>query len=275
MILINGQAGHSIPISDRGFQYGDGLFETMAVKQGMPLCLPGHLERLTHGCQRLNIPKPEWSTLQKEIKTVAGDLQRGVLKIIVTRGASGRGYAPVTNVSANRVITSFDWPDYPSRFREEGIDACLCETRLARNSKLAGLKHLNRLEQVLGRGECDANKVPEGIMLDTDGNLIEGTMSNLFLIQKDRLITPILTHSGIQGVIRARILELSHEIKGLEVRVEKLPPSILAQVDGAFFCNSVMGIWPIKRIAKYHYSIPYIIRQLQRELVDLRIISES
>nr|VFJ49865.1 MAG: aminodeoxychorismate lyase apoprotein [Candidatus Kentron sp. FW] len=277
MILVNGQATDSISAVDRGFQYGDGVFETMAVTEGVPLCLPEHLDRLTDGCQRLWLPQPAQALLQKEVQAVANNIGRGVLKIMISRGVGGRGYAPTPHASeihppATRIVASFDWPDYPANFFEKGIETCLCEIRLGRNSKLAGIKHSNRLEQVLGRAECEEKGIPEGIMLDTDGDIIEGTMSNLFLVQGNKLITPVLSHSGVRGIIRARIIDLAHEIAGINVCVTRLRPSALYHSDGAFFCNSVMGIWPVKKLADHCYSIAPVIRRLQRELIERQII---
>nr|VFJ72654.1 MAG: aminodeoxychorismate lyase apoprotein [Candidatus Kentron sp. FW] len=277
MILVNGQATDTISAVDRGFQYGDGIFETMAVAEGVPLCLPEHLDRLADGCQRLWLPQPAQALLQEEVQAVANNIERGVLKIMISRGVGGRGYAPTSHASkihppATRIVASFDWPDYPADFFEEGIETCLCDMRLGRNSELAGIKHLNRLEQVLGRAECEEKGIPEGIMRDADDDIIEGTMSNLFLVQGNKLITPALSHSGVRGIIRARIIDLAHEMVGMNVCVTRLRPSALYHSDGAFFCNSVMGMWPVKKLADHRYSISPAIRRLQRELIERRII---
>nr|VFK33631.1 MAG: aminodeoxychorismate lyase apoprotein [Candidatus Kentron sp. MB]VFK76337.1 MAG: aminodeoxychorismate lyase apoprotein [Candidatus Kentron sp. MB] len=272
MILINGKASDTISATDRGFQYGDGLFETMAIDQGIPLCLFDHLARLARGCQRLRIPQPARGLLQKESRTVASNVERGVLKIIITRGVGGRGYAPPPNPLATRFIADFPWPDYPASFFEEGIETALCETRLARNPGLAGIKHLNRLEQVLGKAECVEKGVPEGIMLDTEGNLIEGVMSNLFLIRGNELMTPSLASSGVQGIVRDRIIRVARETAGMTVGVTKIDHSVLPHADGIFFCNSIMGIWPVKKLAQHRYPIPSIIRWLKKELIRGRII---
>lgn len=273
-VLINGRESDVVGIADRGFQYGDGLFETLAVARGIPLCLMDHLERLARGCRRLNIPEPARGPLRSEIEAVAGGLERGVLKIIVTRGPGGRGYAPVATGPATRVIAGFGWPDYPASFGEEGIETCLCETRLGRNAGLAGIKHLNRLEQVLGRGECEARGVPEGIMRDTDGNLIEGTMSNLFLARGKELTTPILDHSGVDGIVRRRIIRLARTMAdwGIGARESRLAPSALDDAEEVFFCNSLIGIWPVRRFGKRTYAIGPVIRRLRSELMKGGII---
>jgi len=271
-ILINRQETDVIPATDRGFQYGDGIFETLAVEEGIPLCLTEHLARLAYGCQRLRIQESVPASLQEEIGIVAGNMERGVVKIIISRGAGGRGYGLVGTGPATQVVAGFDWPGYPREYHEQGIETFFCETRLGCNPALAGMKHLNRLEQVLGRAECEEKGAPEGIMLDTKGNLIEGTMSNLFLIQGSKLITPDLTGSGVRGIIRDRIIGVAHEIAEIDIRAARLAPSALFHADGVFFCNSVLGIWPVKRFKGRRYAIGPIIRRLQRELVARRII---
>nr|VFK15945.1 MAG: aminodeoxychorismate lyase apoprotein [Candidatus Kentron sp. LFY] len=285
-MLINGQPCDTISANDRGLQYGDGLFETIAVDKWIPLCLSEHLDRLARGCRRLRIPEPARASLQQEIHIVSGELQRGIVKVIITRGVGGRGYAPTPTTpvpntavsspnaaasSPTRLVAGFQWPDYPIDFSREGIDTCLCDTRLGRNVALAGIKHLNRLEQVLGRIECAQKGVPEGIMLDSDGCLIEGTMSNLFLVRGNQLITPVLAESGVRGITRDRIIHVA-EMVGIDVRVTRLDPSALFHADGLFFCNSVMGIWPVKRFVDRCYSVPPVIRRLRRELIEGRVI---
>nr|VFK79923.1 MAG: 4-amino-4-deoxychorismate lyase [Candidatus Kentron sp. SD] len=271
MILINGQPSETIFPTDRGFQYGDGLFETMAVEKGIPLCLNCHLDRLALGCRRLGIPGPARAVLQREIQIVVGNIQRGVLKIVISRGVGGRGYAPPSNIPPTRVVADFPWPDYPAEFSEEGVETFLCETRLGRNIRLAGIKHLNRLEQVLGRAECEERDAPEGIMSDTEGDIIEGAMSNLFLVRGNGLITPALASSGVRGIVRERIIRVARMLE-IDVRVTRLDPSALSHAEGAFFCNSVMGIWPVKRFAGRRYFIPLLIRRLQRESIKRGII---
>nr|VFJ88653.1 MAG: aminodeoxychorismate lyase apoprotein [Candidatus Kentron sp. H]VFJ90767.1 MAG: aminodeoxychorismate lyase apoprotein [Candidatus Kentron sp. H]VFJ96901.1 MAG: aminodeoxychorismate lyase apoprotein [Candidatus Kentron sp. H] len=272
IVLVNGHRSDVIPITDRGLQYGDGVFETLAVEQGVPLCLGDHLDRLTRGCRQLNIRGPARALLEDEAGIVAENLARGVLKILVSRGVGGRGYAPIATGPGTRIVAGFDWPDYPDGFREEGIEACLCKTRLGRNAGLAGIKHLNRLEQVLGRGECQARGVPEGIMSDTHGNLIEGTMSNLFLVRGNQLFTPRLTDSGVRGIVRARIIRLARTMEGLGVRASTLAPSALRDAHEVFFCNSLIGIWPVRRLENHAYPIGPIARRLWAELTKRRVI---
>ena len=153
MILVNGVPTEMVPVQDRGFQYGDGLFETLAIREGRPLRWLAHMERLARDCAILGIPAPPEAVLAAEADRLCSEQQRCVLKLTVTRGCGGRGYAPPPEPEPTRVLALHDWPAYPRSFWNEGISAVVCRTRLAHQPQLAGLKHLNRLEQVLARRE--------------------------------------------------------------------------------------------------------------------------
>ncbi|MEY3788203.1 MAG: hypothetical protein RLZ75_2410, partial [Pseudomonadota bacterium] len=180
MILVNGTPQTHIEISDRGFQYGDGLFETITVHNSKAVFLQQHINRLTAACQRLHIPTPDLDTLHTEIKHLCQHTEHSVLKIIITRGSGGRGYRQPDNIQPTRILSLHPFPTYPDSYYQQGITARFCDTRLGLNPTLAGMKHLNRLEQVLARAEWQDDSVQEGIMLDINDCVIEGTMSNLF-----------------------------------------------------------------------------------------------
>ena len=181
-VLVNGVAVDTVSARDRGFQYGDGLFETIAVSRGTPLLWERHAQRLLAGAVRLDMPPPETALLRAETDRLCRGVERGVLKIIFTRGISGRGYRPDASTSTTRALSLSPWPDYPPSWSGEGVVVRLCQTRLASQPRLAGLKHLNRLEQVLARAEWD-DEYAEGLMQDESGNIVEGTMTNIFLVE--------------------------------------------------------------------------------------------
>jgi 4-amino-4-deoxychorismate lyase len=210
--LVNGEAIDQVPVSDRGLQYGDGLFETIAVNDGHPVYWDAHLARLAEGCQRLGMHMPSPDLLEKEVLSVVPRHGRSVLKILVTRGTGGRGYQPPEPSAPRRIVMSFDWPEYPDIYYTEGVQLRLCKTQLGCQPQLAGLKHLNRLENVLARQEWQDPAIAEGLMSDTEGRIIEGTMSNLFLVRDGALHTPILNHCGVRGIMRNRIIELAAEV---------------------------------------------------------------
>ncbi len=244
--LINGEPGDRVSIQDRGFQYGDGLFETLAVSQGRPLRWERHMQRLFAGAARLGITPPEEAILREEARRLCKDVERAVLKIVLTRGASGRGYAAPQVMSPTRVISLSPWPEYPESHAVNGVDVRVCRTMLSRNPRLAGIKHLNRLEQVLARAEW-RDEYAEGLMLDEGGLVIEATMSNLFLVRNGVLLTPELTTCGVEGIMRALVLEKA-EALSLPCRVASVTQDDVFYAEELFLTNSLIGLWPVKKL---------------------------
>lgn len=267
MVLIDGREAASISVFDRGLQYGDGLFETLAIWRGEALCVHRHLQRLVHGCQVLGIPVFDIDRLRQEMAFLAADVGRGVLKLTVTRGRSKRGYAPPEGASPTRILSLHPWPQYPMSYWDRGVTVHRCRVQLSRNPLLAGLKHLNRLEQVLARRECQQVNCPEGIMLDTAGWVIEGTMSNVFVVKHGQLITPRLSHCGVAGVMRRIILDVIHGQHSVPLRVQALRLHSVINADELFVCNSLVGIWPVQQFGDRRYGVGPITQQLQQELV--------
>lgn len=262
MILVNGECREHIEVSDRGFQYGDGLFETIAVINGRPVFFDRHLDRLKAGCHRLYIPFPGSELLSFEAQKLSRHANNAVLKLILTRGSGGRGYRQPELIEATRVLSTHPFPDYPGSYKEQGIVARFCDTRLGLNPVLAGIKHLNRLEQVLARSEWTDSGIQEGIMLDMNEHVIEGTMTNLFYIKKGVLYTSSLSFSGVAGIMRGIILALSHD-HGIAVIEHTFTKDELLLADEIFVCNSIVGIWPVKQIAKKRFPAGAGTRQLQ------------
>lgn len=240
-MLIDGVPGEQLPATDRGLAYGDGLFETIRLHRGKPLFLDQHLQRLALGCARLGIATnfPEWRKWLELALQGAG--QSGVLKLIITRGSGGRGYRPPEPAQPRCLISLHELPQAMQPDPQEGIKAFVCEQRLARQPTLAGIKHLNRLEQVLASREFPDASWQEGLMRDYADNLVEGTRCNLFLGVNGRLHTPDLTHCGIAGILRAQLLDLF----GSDVEIGTVPSAALLEADEIFVCNSVLGIWPV------------------------------
>lgn len=262
--LVNGTVSNQLSLADRGLLYGDGVFETIAIQEGRAQYLQSHLTRLERGCQILGIATPSPELLLAEITEICRGIPRAVLKIIITRGEGGRGYRPDITIQPTRIVTLSPWPVYPLRYSQEGILATVCKTRLSRNSVLAGIKHLNRLEQVLARKEWQ-DQFQEGLMLDTEDEVIEGTMSNLFLVSGGELITPRLKHSGVAGIMREQLLQSASEL-GIPTSIRKLHPQAVQTAESAFFCNSLIGIWPIKRLGHVEFRKSSIICTLMEKL---------
>lgn len=253
MILINGQSETQLPVTDRGLQYGDGLFETIAYRNQHLELYAEHLERLKQGCERLAIPFSDFALLSTEIDTVLDGVNNdAVVKIIITRGSGGRGYKADPAMQPTRIISLHPYPDYPED-RQVGISLTRCQHPISVNTKLTGLKHLNRLDQVLARSEWDDISISEGLMFTEQGQLIEGTMSNVFLIKGEQLLTPALEQAGIHGVMRATILKLCEKLD-LRCTQTALTEADLIDADAVFVCNSLIGIWPVMHYLPAHKS---------------------
>lgn len=262
MILINGECKQQIEISDRGFQYGDGLFETIEVKNGKPVFFNRHLARLNTGCSRLRIPVPDLELLSDEVFSLCKDSELAVLKLIVTRGSGGRGYRQPDPIQPTRVLSLHPYPDYPLAHKEQGITARFCDTRLGLNPLLAGIKHMNRLEQILARAEWNDTSIQEGIMLDINDHIIEGTMTNLFYVKEGAVHTSLLTHAGIAGIMRGIIMEILSD-SGIPISERLFNKDEFLSADEIFVSNSVIGIWPVNQIENGYFPVGPITRQLQ------------
>ncbi len=266
MRLVNGIASDVISTRDRGLNYGDGLFETMAVRSGAPVCWSRHMARLAAGCQRLRIPCPPDALLWEEAGRVCSGVALGVLKIVVTRGTNGRGYRIPDTVTPTRVLSSHPWPEMPASRGTEGVSVTICQTRLGINPQLAGIKHLNRLEQVMGRSEWDGPRFAEGLMLDTAGRVIEGTTSNLFLVTADGLVTPDLAHAGVAGIMRDLVLEEADTLD-VAARVASVSREDLSYAEELFLSNSLFGIWPIRSLDGRVYRVGPLALRLRDRLL--------
>ena len=267
MILINGEVKNTINVNDRGLLYGDGLFETMAVHNSEIQLWEAHWQRLSFGCKQLSIGVPEKNTIENEIKTLIEDNneKQFVVKLIVTRGEGARGYRFVKEQNTTRILSSHAWPNYLEKYQTEGVDVCFCETILSENKSLAGVKHLNRLEQVLARNEWD-DEFQEGLMLTAQGNVVDGTMSNIFAVQDNIIFTPDLSLCGVDGVMRKAVIKAAKE-KGCSVYEKDFNKAELEQADELFLTNSLFGIWPIKMIGKKHFTrVGNITNELQEEI---------
>lgn len=253
MILINGQMEDKIAVTDRGLAYGDGVFRTLAVSNGRPMCWQRHFIKLSDDCRRLRIPPPSEGQLTGEVEQVARNLDNGVVKIIVTRGRGERGYALPAQVHPSRIVIGSAMPSYPAENVRDGIRARLCELRLSDQPYLAGIKHLNRLENVLARAEWNDPAIAEGLLLDQRGHLVEGVTSNLFLMIGGALVTPELSRSGVAGITRERILAWALEA-GLPSEIREVSLDELWTADEVMVCNSLIGVWQIRRIESKNWK---------------------
>jgi 4-amino-4-deoxychorismate lyase len=239
--IVNGEfvseTNHAIALGDRGLNYGDGLFETMLLKDGAIRLLPQHLARLSSSCTRLGIHYPGDGSIECELERLTKDHRTGVVKIVLTRGVGGRGYRSDVQGAPTRILALHDAPNTSSM----EIAVRWCDMRLARSTALAGMKHLNRLEQVLAQREWSDARIEEGFMLDYEGELVCGTSSNVFLVRGHELVTPDLRYCGVRGVMRGEVLKVAARL-GISAHEEPLRPDDVASATEVFVTNAVRGI---------------------------------
>lgn len=252
-LLVNGVSpadrAQAIAADDRGFQYGDGLFETALLIHGQVRFLEDHLQRLFDGCARLSIQPPARDELLADIANVCSNQTRGVLKIIVTRGSGGRGYRPRPQASSTRVVALHALNDVP----KHALKLRWCQTRLGRNASVAGIKHLNRLEQVLAQNEWHDARADEGLMMDTEGEVVCATAGNVFAVRDGVLITPDLRFCGVRGIMRARVLAAAAKLQ-LAVSEEPLWPHDLEIASEVFVTNAVRGVRPAASLESLQWN---------------------
>ncbi|MGY4535347.1 4-amino-4-deoxychorismate lyase [Pseudomonas sp. TE3786] len=266
---LDGRPAEAVSLMDRGLAYGDGLFETIAVKDGQPQLFERHLARLAEGCKRLAIPA-DLALIRRELLAFAAEVGEGVAKLLLTRGDGLRGYAAPPSATPRRILLASPYPAYPAANAEQGVRLFPCVTRLAEQPLLAGLKHLNRLEQVLARSEWQDSEHAEGLMLDVSGRVIEGVYSNLFVVRDGLLITPELSRSGVAGVMRAELLAQAEQL-GIAVSIQVLSQEQLLAADEVFLCNSLYGVWPVIGLQGHSWPVGPLTRKLQslaRDLLD-------
>lgn len=265
MALLNGFGCADELAANRAQAYGDGVFETVLLNDGQPLWLAEHFARLQAGARRLQM-HIDMPALRRECDTVmASACGRQVLKIHCYRRSGGRGYQP-SNHCADRLLSLWSAPR--SDCWQRGARLLLCNTRLASNPELAGIKHGNRLEQVLAAAELANTACDEGLMMDLSGRLVEGTRSNVFLVKSGGLLTPSLQGGGVAGIMRDKVLQYAAD-HGIACRVTGVGPSALATADEIFLCNSVFGLWPVTAVGCLHKKAGPLCRQLQHHFESL------
>jgi len=246
----------ALPGDARGLAYGDGLFETMRVHRGVVRWWEAHMARLANGARRLRLALPAFDTMEREARALFADDGDGVLKLIVSRGGGGRGYAPPSDAAPLWRIARHPLP----ATRNDGLTLRWCDTPLALQPALAGMKHCNRLEQVLARGEWTDPAIDEGLMRSTDGDVVCATAANLFLLRDGRWSTPRLDRCGVAGVCRAWVLS---EIAAIQARVA---PADVESADAVVLCNAVRGILPVARLGARTWAPHVAVADLRRRL---------
>jgi len=256
--LVDGHATGMVPLDDRGLRYGDGLFETIRIDAGRPVWWEAHLERLARGCAVLGLDMPPPVLLADELAQLCGS-DHGVLRLLLTRGGAARGYAPATAAPVRRILVLSAAPPVAAAPLVLGW----ATLRLGIQPRLAGLKHLNRLEQVLAARECAALGTDECLLLDAEGAVTCGVAGNLFIVGNGRLRTPLLDRCGVAGTCREWILR-THA----GAREERLDSTAVDAADELFLCNSVRGILPVGQLGARRLPVGALTRALMQRLAD-------
>ena len=272
-LWVNGEPGGALSPLDRGLAYGDGLFETMRLAGSRIPLLDLHLRRVVRDCERLHIALDQERLRQEIAEFVsansAGLESGGVVKLTVTRGVGGRGYRAPVDAASTRVLFASELPKQPREWWTDGVSVRFCEMRLGSNAALGGIKHLNRLEQVLARAEWDDPDVAEGLLTDQRGRVVEGTCTNLFVGSGGRLVTPVIDSCGVAGVMREYILEEAARSLAIPVSTAACERSMLGGAQELFLCNAVVGVWPVRRLAGRSLVAGPLTRKVQAHVAAL------
>jgi 4-amino-4-deoxychorismate lyase len=261
LILVNGIESQSVPATDRGLAYGDGVFRTLLLRDGAPQQWERQYRKLAHDCAVLNLDVPGEALLATELQRLGERAPRLVAKIIVTRGASPRGYRYDPGRPPNRILLASPVPERETH-AVGGVRTRRCKLHLSHQPAFAGIKHLNRLENVLARSEWEDEQISEGILCDVAGWVIGGTMTNLFAVREGELVTPDLGKCGVAGVTRERVLEAARQ-HGVRCHVVRLAWSELMAADELFLVNSVAGAWPVRQVDERTWPVGPVTRTAQ------------
>lgn len=247
----------SVSVNDRALHYGDGLFETIAIRSGELRFWPLHMQRLQSGCERLGITAPDTDSLRALVDNALNateiDTEYALAKLIVSGGVGPRGYRRAPSTAVEAIVGVYSAEQLPKRTYQDGVRVIQCDTRLGDQPKLAGLKTLNRLEQVLARNEWDDPEIFEGLMCDSSGRVICGTMSNVFAIYDNSINTPKLSLNGVAGVMRRHIMDTLRRAD-IPVHEEPLPQQIVLAADAVFLSNSQFAVIPVSHYGEHQFA---------------------
>ncbi len=269
-MLVNGEPAEQISALDRGLAYGDGLFESIRLVGAVAPLWSRHMQRLGEGCERLRLPVPDTAQLWREALQVTHGMPQSVLRITITRGVGERGYAAPATIRPTRLVAAFAPPRIADEAHKIGVHVRLCDIRLAEQPLLAGIKHLNRLEQVLARAEWTDPAIAEGLLRDSHDRVISATMANLFALIDGVLLTPAVDRCGVAGVARAEVLSTCAQAK-----VGELSLDALLSATEVFLSSSVRGILPVQSVAGRLYEPGALTRQLQQHWRNLGFSMEQ
>lgn len=266
-IIINGVATEYVSAKDRGLHYGDGIFETIACVDQRLQFWQQHMARMSLAAEKLGLIFPGEQNFLDDIQqllSAENTAANCVIKLMLTRGNSDRGYRVTDASRVCRIAMLTDWPVHIEDIRQQGARVRLCQTQVAMQPQLADIKHLSRIENVMARKEWQ-DEFDEGLMPDFHNHIIEGTMSNLFAVRDGVLYTPSLESCGINGIIRQQMISIVSAL-GLELQETHMNQADLLAMDELMLTNSLIGIWPVREFAGKTYSPANMTQQLGEAL---------
>ena len=242
----NGSVCHVIDPLDRAFLYGDGLFTSVRISEAIPQLWKHHLHRLQVGADRLSLDV-DLSEVESDVFQKAEYLKQGVLKIIISRGVGARGYFPPQQ-HADVYLQLFPSTESLHAVCKPSIASGVLTSQLGQvMPQLAGLKTLNRLEQVLLRQELSSCGWHEGLVCDANDFIVEGVYSNCFFLVDGEWWTPPIDCSGILGVMRAELLERM-QVRDIPIHLKTLQRDEVTRIEALFFCNALTQIVPVSTL---------------------------
>ncbi len=268
--IIHHELSHTpVPINDRCFNYGDGCFTTILSQYKRLLYQSYHLKRLKRAASVLALGHIDWDKLMHTLSDMVTE-EASVIKVLISRGAGGRGYSG-DNLSPFIYITTAAYPPFYADWRENGIELGISPVKLGLNPLLAGIKHCNRLEQVLIKQAIQKQPSEDAVVCDLNGVVVECSASNVFWRKDQQWYTPTIDTAGVDGVMKQYLIDNLAELK--QTDEVKQPIADLFQANSVFICNSLMGIVPVHGLnseaQSYHYDIGLsgdLSRQLSQQI---------
>ncbi|MBL7003483.1 MAG: aminodeoxychorismate lyase [Gammaproteobacteria bacterium] len=261
--LLNGEETQACSVEDRALHYGDGLFETMLMQSGKIKYWPLHLQRLLAGCQQLKINPPSSDELNKDLSKLANQLGKKdfIVKLIVSRGIGGRGLKVPQSLIATRLFLAYSYQDDPLKPAKQ---LKVCQTRLLENSTLGGIKHLNRLPYLLASEELEG--FDEGIMLNSQSEVVECITHNIFGVKDGQLFTPMITNCGVKGIMRQQVIERAKR-QNMKLSESAFNIKRWKEMDECFITNAVIGLQSVSRIDDHLFEQNHVIQQLNQDKI--------
>ncbi|SFD17569.1 aminodeoxychorismate lyase [Pseudoalteromonas denitrificans] len=259
--ILNNSPEQSIALNDRGLNYGDGFFTTAKVVNGQVVHWNFHKLRLIECQQRLGFPEFNFQDLECAIINFCSDQDLAVLKILITRGSGGRGYAQPLQQKPIQVLTLMPYPDNYQNLQLSGLELEISQIKLGLQPLLAGMKTLNRMEQVLIKQDIVKNQCHDALVLDLNNNVIETSIANVVCYAKGQWLTPKLDLAGIKGVYREYLMSKIH-FDEVNISVSEFK-----NMDAVFCCNSLMGLVPIKSVQEASFDLE-LASQIKKDMMS-------